>query len=307
MTLDEKGYGSDEVDLKVVDTAKAENFSPAFLRLNPKATVPTLVVPLEKTLSEEVDSRYKALTDAKTIVEFLDKSRSPLSRTHTTSTAPAPALAPATIAFATKSNTIIEQLLYSDHGNPNHLLYYAAVDEPALRILAEKLAPFLQGREQALNQYISEAESNVIRVSEKVKTLWRSKREETERLLNVFSKADKSKDELDTDSRQKRDEYLATACDAWEVGLKIALQSLSNEIMGPYVLGDHLSLSDLHLAGWLSRIFMLVGVEVNEDGKTAAFKLSSRIKSEVSEKVVVFWDTIKERNSWKKVYSFGLF
>lgn len=60
---------------------KGENFDPTFLRLNPKgmsqvlcvdrqynpftATVPTLVVPLQKTLSEDVDSRYRAITDTK--------------------------------------------------------------------------------------------------------------------------------------------------------------------------------------------------------------------------------------------------
>lgn len=70
--------------------------------------------------------------------------------------------------------------------------------------------------------------------------------------------------------------------------------------------GDHLSLSDLHLAGWLGRIFMLVGVDVNEDGKTAVTKLSAHIKGSVGEKVVVFWDTIKERESFKKVYGSGL-
>jgi glutathione S-transferase len=44
---------------------KGENFDPTYLRLNPKATVPTLVVPLEKTLSGDVTSRFKAITETK--------------------------------------------------------------------------------------------------------------------------------------------------------------------------------------------------------------------------------------------------
>lgn len=48
----------------IPSTAKGENYDPTFLRLNPKATVPTLIVPLSNTLSEEVDSRYKAITES---------------------------------------------------------------------------------------------------------------------------------------------------------------------------------------------------------------------------------------------------
>jgi hypothetical protein len=48
----------------ILSAAKGENYDPTFLRLNPKATVPTLIVPLSNTLSEEVDSRYKAITES---------------------------------------------------------------------------------------------------------------------------------------------------------------------------------------------------------------------------------------------------
>ncbi|KII86472.1 hypothetical protein PLICRDRAFT_700516, partial [Plicaturopsis crispa FD-325 SS-3] len=36
LALAEKGYGHDEVDLKIVDLAKGENFAPSFLRLSAK-------------------------------------------------------------------------------------------------------------------------------------------------------------------------------------------------------------------------------------------------------------------------------
>ena len=72
-------------------TAKGENFDPSYLRLNPHGmwgsayrsrnnrtqlsdnagTVPTLVVPLEKTLSPEIESRYKAIQDTRVSAESI--------------------------------------------------------------------------------------------------------------------------------------------------------------------------------------------------------------------------------------------
>ncbi|TFY62911.1 hypothetical protein EVJ58_g3551 [Rhodofomes roseus] len=65
LALEEKGYGADELDLKLVDISKGENYAPSYLRLNPQATVPTLVVPLQKTLAADMESRYKAIQDSK--------------------------------------------------------------------------------------------------------------------------------------------------------------------------------------------------------------------------------------------------
>ena len=53
--------------------------------------VPMLVVPLEKTLSApDVGVKYKALTETKKIIEFLDKSCTVISKMKTMSHAPAP-------------------------------------------------------------------------------------------------------------------------------------------------------------------------------------------------------------------------
>jgi hypothetical protein len=174
-------------------------------------------------------------------VEFLDKMRSPLSHTHSKSSAPAPALAPATIAFMTASNEIIGQLLHSDQGDPDNLLYYSATDDAKLCALAERLVPFLGGRDRALAQYISDAESGATRVSEKVKAFWDSKKEETSTLLQVFSKAHISRDTLDDQARQQREMYLTTVREVWNVRLKSLFQSLTKDMLGPYILGTSTS------------------------------------------------------------------
>ncbi|KAF9517629.1 hypothetical protein BS47DRAFT_468095 [Hydnum rufescens UP504] len=90
LALHEKGFGCDEIEIRTVDLLQGENLAPSYLRINPKATVPSLVVPLEKSLAPDCEVRFKAINDAKSIVEFLDKSRSAISKTHTTSSAPAP-------------------------------------------------------------------------------------------------------------------------------------------------------------------------------------------------------------------------
>ncbi|KDN40381.1 hypothetical protein RSAG8_08144, partial [Rhizoctonia solani AG-8 WAC10335] len=94
--VQEKGYGDDELETRTVDVVKGETFAPSFLRINPKGTLPTLVAPLSNTLDSSSETKYRALTDTVSVLDFLDKSRSNLSKTHTTSQKPAPALSPAT-------------------------------------------------------------------------------------------------------------------------------------------------------------------------------------------------------------------
>ncbi|KAL0581633.1 hypothetical protein V5O48_000449 [Marasmius crinis-equi] len=327
MTLIEKGYGQDELDLKVVDLAKGENYGPPFLRLNPKGTVPTLVVPLDKTLSDNIESRYKAITESKAIVEFLDKSRSPLSRTHTTSDAPAPSLAPATIAFSATCKIIVDDILHSDAADPNKLFFLNARDDSSLRALSEIQAPHFKGKHDALVHLLSEAENGKVTVSEKVKELWKTKKDAVDVLLNVYDNASKSYDELDSDSKVKRDEYFKMAKTAWDTNVPKLLTKLNEEVIGPFALGEQLSIADLHLGPWLAVVARLAGAAPSDDGDTAIGKLEKHIGNGFSvprstlaidlmkvegdrpgsrSKLAAFWDTMRERPSWKKVYADGL-
>jgi len=326
LALEEKGYGDDEIDRRIVDLGKGENFDPTFLRLSPKATVPILVVPLQRTLTDDVESRYKAVTETKSIVQFLDTSRSAMSRTHTTSAAPAPALTPATIAFATKCKTIIDDILHSEAGNPNNLRYLNARDENSLEILADQILPVFTEKQKALTQYLSDAANEKIHVSDKVKTLWSEKKDATEVFLEVFQDAKKPKDQLEPKAQEKRANYFAIARDAWEVVLKDILVKLSHEVVGPYALGDQFSIADLHLAGWMARLVSLAGGVASDDGITAIGKLEAHIgngftlpkgfqvvevqhndRSTNQSKLTVFWDAMRSRASWKKVYGAGLY
>lgn len=225
------------------------------------ATVPTLVVPLQKTLGPDTESRYKAITDTKvwgsdcmcarprcsmivqSVVEFLDKSRSAMSRTNTTSSAPAPALAPATISFSDTSAKIIDDILHSEGGSPNTLLYMNARDEASLKALAKRLGPFLTSRHEALAGYIAEATTGQSPLSQKTNAFWQEKQESTRTLLEIMSKAEVPTAQLDEAAKTAREEYFAAAKTCWETDLKENLTKLNKEIIGPYSLGKTISVT----------------------------------------------------------------
>lgn len=80
--------------------------------------------------------------------------------------------------------------------------------------------------------------------------------------------------------------------------------------------GDQYSIADLHLAGWLARVTKLADGKSSDDGHTIVKKLEEYIgggfKVPVNEgveqsKLSAFWDAVRERKSWQKVYGGGLF
>jgi len=206
LALEEKGYAEDEIDLKIVDLSKGENFSVSFLRLNAKATVPTLVVPFRDSVSDDAETRYKALTDIRAIIDLIEQSRSPFSKTRTTSTAPAPSLAPATIAFSATSSALFD-ILHADDVSPDTLKFINARDSASLKTLAKNILPIVVGRQKALAECISESEAGKVQVSEKVKKFWQEKQTETEQLLAILLAADKDEAALDSADKTKRDEF----------------------------------------------------------------------------------------------------
>ena len=170
-------------------------------------------------------------------MEFLDKSRSVISRTHSTSSAPAPALSPATIGATTTCKAIVDDILHDEVANPNTLRYVNARDEASLRKLAAEIAPSLGQRQQALREYLSQADSGSVHVSDKVKRLWGEKLEAITVILSVLEDAGKAPKELDEQREANRIAFFKTARQAWETNLSGVLTALSKEMVGPYTLG----------------------------------------------------------------------
>lgn len=91
--------------------------------------------------------------------------------------------------------------------------------------------------------------------------------------------------------------------------------------------GDQFSIADLHLAGWLARLVKLSGGAYENDGNTAIGKLENHIGSGFAlpkdfqaedaqrkearpvyqSKLGAFWDAMRQRASWKKVYGQGIY
>ncbi|KZV63299.1 hypothetical protein PENSPDRAFT_657433 [Peniophora sp. CONT] len=320
--LIEKGYGADEVDIRHVDLGKGENYAPTFLRLNSQGTVPTLIVPFENTLSPApgTEARFKAVTDIESIVLTLDRARNAASRTHTTSTAPAPALSPATIEGNALARTIIS-LLHSAPASPELLFLMNARDTTTLSTYSSTLRPFLAGRAAALTEFAQAQENAGIKVSSKTRAFWEEKKVAAEKLIAA----------VDAEGKE-REEYFENSKAAWEVGLGAVLNKLSAEIAGPFTLGDQFSTADVHLSAWLSYVVYLAGGGPSDSGAVAVDKLEKHIgggfllprisgaagtagvsggdeatpkadegQPKSTTKLGVYWDAAKERASWKAV------
>lgn len=130
-------------------SGKGENFSPAYLRLNPAGTVPCLVVPYEHTLDDGVKTKFKALCNTKDVVQFLDTS------TNSSSFA-APSLSPATIEGSSTSKELIEHI-HQDSIDPNTLLLVWRNEDERKAKAGGLPGGFLRGRQDALERYAKEA------------------------------------------------------------------------------------------------------------------------------------------------------
>ena len=315
LALVEKGYGDDDVDLKVVDSTKGEEFYPSFLRISPKGTLPALVVPLHKTLAPEVESRYKAITDIKAIIDFLDKSRSTTSRTGTTSSAPAPSLSPATVAASSLSAKLLEDV-YTEGVSPDTLKLYNARDEAGLKALGPSLLPTLKGRQAALDACLEDGDG----ISEKTKAFWREHKGAVEKLQGILSAGSASGSDAE--------EYLAAAKKSWEVKLPAVLTMLNKDMTGPFALGDQISVADVHIFAWMVQVVRVCGGSLNLDGDGAVRAVEKHVgngfvlpedfltspmvagagsdeKPRVRSRLAVFWDAMKERASSKRLYGSG--
>ncbi|KAJ7071053.1 hypothetical protein C8F01DRAFT_1108877, partial [Mycena amicta] len=301
LALAEKGYSPDELDRRIVNLSKGENLTVTYLRLNIKGTVPTLVVPFRDSLADDVESRYKALTDPKAIIDFLDQSRSPISRTRTTSTQPAPTLRPATVAYAAATSALLD-IIHADDVSPERLALLNARDHKSLKTLATTTEPFVAGIQKTLAQCLAEAEAGSIQASDKVKTFWRSRLGECEELLAVLRSADKADAELDATAQKQREDYLKKAKTAWEVDVKAACIKLNQDIIGPYALGEQFSIADISLAAWLRKIVQLAGGGAGDEGlATLEGHIGGGFVFEKGSKLSIFWENARDRASWKFV------
>ncbi|KZO96279.1 hypothetical protein CALVIDRAFT_537454 [Calocera viscosa TUFC12733] len=293
LALVEKGYGDDEIVIKSVNITQGDQFTPAFLRLNAHGTVPTLVVPLERSLGPDEESQFRALRDSVAIADFIDQSRSPLSKTHTTSSAPAPSLSPATMEGANISKAIVS-LLHDEKGaDPNFLKRSARV--PAEITEGAKVnVPLFEARQRVIDASLAEQPEGV---SSKLRTFLESKSAANMINLDIWSRGSASPHAA---------EFMQSSKTLWELSLPDTLKKLDGLIVGPFCLGDQLSVADLHLAAWLARVVSVCGGSATPEDLAKVEEKIGKPGFKLGEKVKGFWAVMIVRPSFKTVYPGGV-
>ena len=310
LALVEKGYSATDVDLKIVDLVKAENFDPSYLRINSKGTVPTLVVPLLETTSAEVDTKFRAINDTKAILEFLDKSRSQNTlAADETNAAPAPILAPATIEGKADSDEIIK-LVHEPAVDPNFLLLGARSESELEQNKKGLPGTFVTNRHNALLEHQKTLNSNSgsttafdgsanpksSAVHENLKKWYADKIESQALLTRAYVQGD-------ADATQQ----LVQLTNATWKNVAETLAKLETKLQGPFALGDQISLADLHVIPWLARIAAIAsGLVKDQDPLTSLDGVLGAYGGKVGDKMRAFWTAFAERPSFKAVYGEGL-
>lgn len=199
-----------------------------------------------------------------------------------------PALAPASIALAAISAQIID-IVWAPATDPERL--YIAATTPAELAAKSDVKHYLTTRQAALEKHIAAP-----RLSQKTVAFLQGVSDANKKVLSVYNGKASSTD---------RDAFFASAKKTWSVDLKADLDVLETLIVGPYSLGDQLSLPDLHLATWLARAVHVAGGKAEKEGIDA---LEAKIGGgwKVGDKLGEFWDATLERPSFKKVYADGL-
>ncbi|KAK4055975.1 hypothetical protein OIO90_002969 [Microbotryomycetes sp. JL221] len=270
----EKGYTDEVLEKRVVNLVA------------PQGTVPALVAPYEHTVDPAVPTKFKALTDSVEIAKFLDESTLSPATSHS-----APKLSPATVQGSTDEQFLIQLVHKQDAPDPNFLLLSLRNDDERKAKMASLPGEFLKGRQAALEQYQKEtADSN----DSKLKAFYETKIKENGGLIAVYEgQADASG-------------FYAKSQEAWS-NLSKLVQLLEGKLQATYLVGDQISLADLHVGAYFARILAASGAEsISEVANGQAVnKLNSNLPNgvKVGPKLDTYLKTLFARPSFKQNYA----
>jgi len=253
-------------------------------------TVPTLVVPTIETTSVDVETRFRSLRDTITICEFLDQARG-AHTVNTVSDRPAPGLAPATIEAKAAS----DQLIVAVHlptVDPNFLNMAARNASELREKAAGAQGKMLSDRRTALQRYVEEARELAASgggFEQRMVAFLEEKLQANEMMWEVYNSQT---------ADEKANQFFEASNKAWDEALPDVLKKIEEGLKGPFVLGDHVSLADLHVIAWLHRIVNISGGAPDAEGISA---ISSWMGGKpVGPKLRAFWESWTERESFKK-------
>ncbi|WVQ74985.1 hypothetical protein IAR50_004593 [Cryptococcus sp. DSM 104548] len=262
------------------------------------STIPTLVVPTLETTGTDVDTRYRSLRDTVSICDFLDQSRS-VNTSQTSSERPAPALAPATIQAKSLSDQIVE-LIHLPAVDPNFIAISAADETELKEKAAAAPGKALTARKEALKKYLAEARQAVANSSvipkegsttfdQRVVLFLEEKLKTNEEIWKIY---------YGETTPEALEQFYEVSRNAWRERLPEVFAQLETLIRGPFILGDHLSLADLHAISWLTRIVSIAGGQPDAEG---LFSIETKTGANLGEKTKKFWESWIERESFQQV------
>ncbi|GAA5830858.1 hypothetical protein JCM11251_001099 [Rhodosporidiobolus azoricus] len=286
LTALEKGYKDVELEKRIVDLPKGENFAPAFLRISPEGKVPVLVVPYAHTVEEGITTKFKAITGSNAITDFLDTA------TLGSSAHQAPSLSPATVQRSAVQKELIE-LVHKDDVDPNLLLLSFRDDKEREAKLGQLPGGFLKGRQEALERYAKEVGDS----DPKLKEFYQKKIAENGGLLAMY------------EGKQDSTEFQKTGQQLWQnIGKTLSILERKFDGDAPFLVGDQISLADIHVASWLARILAAAGATSVSDIPSALSKLESNLPSpnnKIGPKLSKWTEEVFQRESFKELYSEG--
>ncbi|WRT69693.1 uncharacterized protein IL334_006683 [Kwoniella shivajii] len=284
LCLFEKGYSEDEYIVRYVNIC----------------TVPTLVVPTLETTGADVDTRYRSLRDTISICDFLDHARSSSTGHVQHQDKPAPTLAPATIEGKGISDSIIN-LIHTYTVDPNFLALSARNEAELKEKVAGPQGKALNLRREALQGYLKEAKQAVADSAIAPKEGTMSWEQKTVKFLEEKINSNEQIWEIyhGKGDMERQQQFFGVSRESWTRNLLDTMNELESLFKGPYVLGDQVSLADLHCISWLTRIVHVAGGTANAAGLESISPYMGGYT--FGPKMRKFWEEWVERDSFKKV------
>ena len=248
----------------MVSPVAAENFDPAYVKINPNGTIPSLVVV----------SDNKILTDSQDILKFLDSHAAPNG---------SPRLTPSESKIGLVVDRLIE-LVHSDEMDSNTVLLGVRNEAELESKKAGILNEYITNRQVALEKFSSAEPENAF---------YSNRLKQNGAIYRIYS-ASPSTDHTaffqETEAKLKK--------------LIAALDTLNTEIRLPYAAGEQVTLADLHIVPWLSHVLLFVGtIDPADFSKLDAYLQKTAPGFRVGENIRTWWNNFRERDSFKEVFA----
>ncbi|KAI0282030.1 hypothetical protein BC826DRAFT_1066882 [Russula brevipes] len=258
-----------DADFSVVNLIEAENFSPEFLKLNPKATIPTLT------------HKGKSYTSTADVINYLVSISS----------------------IKVAPETSFTTAVHEDKVDPN-FAFLAAVRpllsfKLSIRLSCRSLSAKRRGTGPSLRRLREPLCLIAARAREKVRSDARGARKQA--LLRQADRVDHgpARDYQRAGTRRGQAGLLLQVHHPLDNIKAFTLETLPAAISeGPFIAGARPGVDDFHVAAWLARIAFLLGAQKSEEGVAALEKTFGTLP----EKVKVFWAAWIARDSWVQAY-----